>query len=76
MVEGRSAIRTPSPTRSRVEWDATAPVRPSGQLPFFIDYLKQPGCSTPSPTFAPFLVQKRKTRGILRVCKMADKLWC
>ena len=26
-----------------VEWDATAPVTPFGQLPFFIDYLKQAG---------------------------------
>jgi hypothetical protein len=26
-----------------VEWDATAPVTPFGQLPFFIEYLKQGG---------------------------------
>jgi hypothetical protein len=29
--------------RLHVEWDATAPVTPFGQLPFFIDYLKQAG---------------------------------
>ena len=29
--------------RVRVEWDATTPVTPLGQLPFFIDYLKQGG---------------------------------
>jgi len=27
--------------RVHVEWDATAPIAPFGQLPFFIDYLKQ-----------------------------------
>jgi hypothetical protein len=29
--------------RVHIEWDATAPVTPFGQLPFFIDYLKQAG---------------------------------
>jgi hypothetical protein len=29
--------------RIHVEWDSTAPVTPFGQLPFFIDYLKQAG---------------------------------
>jgi hypothetical protein len=29
--------------RVHVEWDDTAPVTPLGQLPFFIDYLKQGG---------------------------------
>ena len=29
--------------RVHVEWDATAPVTPFGQLPFFIEYLKQGG---------------------------------
>src|SRR5271157_4528755 len=29
--------------RVHVEWDAAAPVTPFGQLPFFIDYLKQAG---------------------------------
>ena len=26
-----------------IEWDTTAPVTPLGQLPFFIEYLKQGG---------------------------------
>ncbi len=29
--------------RVQVEWDATCPVTPLGQLPFFIDYLQQGG---------------------------------
>jgi hypothetical protein len=43
MVEGRSAIADTFAGRVHVEWDATAPVTPFGQLPFFIDYLKQAG---------------------------------
>jgi hypothetical protein len=42
-VEGRSAIADTFAGRVHVEWDATAPVTPLGQLPFFIDYLKQGG---------------------------------
>ena len=34
--------QTPS-WASYVEWDAMAPVTPFGQLPFFIEYLKQAG---------------------------------
>src|SRR5271165_6602230 len=40
-VEARSAIADTFAGRIHVEWDATAPVTPFGQLPFFIDYLKQ-----------------------------------
>src|SRR6202451_2362568 len=43
MVEGGSAIADTFAGRVHVEWDATAPVTPFGQLPFFIDYLKQAG---------------------------------
>ena len=43
MVEARSAIADTFAGRVHVEWDATAPVTPFGQLPFFIDYLKQAG---------------------------------
>ncbi len=43
MVEGASAIADTFAGRVHVEWDATAPVTPFGQLPFFIDYLKQAG---------------------------------
>src|ERR1700686_1543447 len=42
-VEVRSAIADTFPGRIHVEWDATAPVTPFGQLPFFIDFLKQGG---------------------------------
>jgi hypothetical protein len=43
MVEARSALADTFAGRVHVEWDATAPVTPFGQLPFFIDYLKQAG---------------------------------
>src|SRR6476469_6149738 len=43
MVEAHSAIADTFAGRIHVEWDATAPVTPFGQLPFFIDYLKQAG---------------------------------
>jgi len=42
-VEVRSAIADTFAGRIHVEWDTTAPVTPFGQLPFFIDYLKQAG---------------------------------
>jgi hypothetical protein len=40
-VEVRSAIEDTFAGRVHMEWDATAPVTSLGQLPFFIDYLKQ-----------------------------------
>jgi hypothetical protein len=59
-VEVHSAIADTFAGRVHVEWDATAPVTPFGQLPFFIDYLKQAGlfdawwrtarCRSPAPT--------------------------
>jgi hypothetical protein len=42
-VEERVAVADTFGGRVRVEWDATTPVTPLGQLPFFIDYLKQGG---------------------------------
>jgi Transposase DDE domain group 1 len=42
-VEMLSAIADTFAGRVHVEWDTTAPVTPFGQLPFFIDYLKQAG---------------------------------
>jgi hypothetical protein len=42
-VEVRSAIADTFAGRIHIEWDAAAPVTPFGQLPFFIDYLKQAG---------------------------------
>ncbi len=43
MVEVHAAIADTFAGRIHIEWDATAPVTPFGQLPFFIDYLKQAG---------------------------------
>src|SRR6201993_4335761 len=43
MVEARSAIADTFAGRVHVEWDETAPITPFGQLPFFIDFLKQAG---------------------------------
>jgi Transposase DDE domain group 1 len=40
-VAAGSAIADTYAGRVHVEWDAAAPVTPLGQLPFFIDYLKQ-----------------------------------
>lgn len=42
-VEVHTAVADTFAGRIHVEWDATAPVTPFGQLPFFIDYLKQAG---------------------------------
>jgi Transposase DDE domain group 1 len=42
-VAGCSACADTYAGRVHVEWDAAAPVTPLGQLPFFIDYLKQAG---------------------------------
>ena len=42
-VEVCSAIADTFAGRVHVEWDASVPVTPFGQLPFFIDYLKQAG---------------------------------
>src|ERR1700761_296971 len=43
MVEAGAATVDTFAGRIHIEWDATAPVTPFGQLPFFIDYLKQAG---------------------------------
>jgi hypothetical protein len=42
-VEELSAVADTFGGRVHVEWDAAAPVTPMGQLPFFIDFLKQGG---------------------------------
>ncbi len=42
-AEAWSAVADTYAGRVHVEWDATAPVTPFGQLPFFIEYLKQGG---------------------------------
>jgi hypothetical protein len=45
-VEAWSAVAETYAGRVQVEWDATAPVTPFGQLPFFIEDLKQGGLFT------------------------------
>src|ERR1700749_796445 len=42
-IEVWSAVADTCGGRVHVEWDGTAPVTPLGQLPFFIEYLKQGG---------------------------------
>ena len=42
-VEEWSAVADTFAGRVHIEWDTTAPVTPLGQLPFFIEYLKQGG---------------------------------
>src|SRR5689334_19444223 len=42
-VDEWSAVADTFAGRVHVEWDAMAPVTPLGQLPFFIEYLKQGG---------------------------------
>ena len=45
-VEEFSATAETFAGRVHVEWDSGGHVTPLGQLPFFIEYLKQAGCST------------------------------
>ena len=42
-VDEWSAVADTFAGRVHIEWDTTAPVTPLGQLPFFIEYLKQGG---------------------------------
>ena len=42
-AEEWSAVADTFAGRVHIEWDTTAPVTPLGQLPFFIEYLKQGG---------------------------------
>src|SRR6201989_279409 len=42
-VEEWSTVADTFAGRVHIEWDTTAPVTPLGQLPFFIEYLKQGG---------------------------------
>jgi hypothetical protein len=42
-AEEWSAVADAFAGRVHIEWDTRAPVTPLGQLPFFIEYLKQGG---------------------------------
>jgi hypothetical protein len=63
--------------RVRVEWDATCPVTPLGQLPFFIDYLKQGGlfdawvADCPLVLSSPNAPRKRDLLGTLLLSTLA-----
>src|SRR3979411_1518916 len=52
-VEVYAATAAPFAGGVHVEWDATAPVTPFGQLPFFIDYLKQANLFDPGVAACP-----------------------
>jgi len=64
--------------RVHVEWDATAPIRPFGQLPFFIDYLKQAGlfdawvADCPLHLSSPNALSNRDVLGTLLLSVLAD----
>jgi hypothetical protein len=55
-VEEPSAIADTFAGRVHIEWDATAPVTPFGQLPFFIDFLKQANLFDPWVTDCPLFL--------------------
>ena len=63
--------------RVHVEWDATCPVTPLGQLPFFIDYLKQGGlfeawvADCPLVLSSPNAPRKRDLLGTLLLSTLA-----
>ncbi len=68
LVEELSATADTFGGRVHVEWDATCPVTPLGQLPFFLDYLKQGGlfdawaADCPLVLSSPNAPRKQKTR--------------
>src|SRR3954469_22956110 len=76
-VEVHTAIADTFAGRIHVEWDATAPVTPFGQLPFFIDYLKQAGlfdawvADCPLSLTSPNAPSKRDLLGTVMVSVLA-----
>jgi hypothetical protein len=61
-VEEPSAVADTFAGRVHVEWDATAPVTPFGQLPFFIDFLKQGNLFDPWVADCPLYLTARTLR--------------
>jgi hypothetical protein len=55
-VEEPSVIADTFAGRVHIEWDASAPVTPLGQLPFFIDFLKQANLFDPWVADCPLLL--------------------
>ena len=76
-VEEWSAVADTFGGRVHVEWDAAEPVTPLGQLPFFIDYLKQGGlfdgwvADCPLSFSSPNAPRKRDVLGTLLLSVLA-----
>ena len=76
-VEEWSAVAETFAGRVHIEWDTTAPVTPLGQLPFFIEYLKQGGlfdgwvADCPLSFTSPNAPRKRDVLGTLLLSVLA-----
>src|SRR6188472_3387229 len=76
-IEEWSAIADTFGGRVHVEWDAGEPVTPLGQLPFFIEYLKQGGlfdgwvADCPLSFTSPNAPRKRDVLGTLLLSVLA-----
>src|ERR1700756_1525435 len=76
-VEEWSAVAETFAGRVHIEWDPTAPVTPLGQLPFFIEYLKQGGlfdgweADCPLSFTSPNAPRKRDILGTLLLAVLA-----
>src|SRR2546423_10116256 len=76
-VEEWSAIADTFGGRVHVEWDAAGPVTPLGQLPFFVEYLKQGGlfdgwvADCPLSFTSPNAPRKRDVLGTLLLSVLA-----
>ena len=76
-VEEWSAVADTFGGRVHIEWDTTAPVTPLGQLPFFIEYLKQGGlfdgwvAGCPLSFTSPNAPRKRDVLGTLLLSVLA-----
>jgi hypothetical protein len=77
LVEELSATADTFGGRVHIEWDPAAPVTPLGQLPFFIDYLKQGGlfdawvADCPMGLSSPNAPSKRDLLGTLLLSTLA-----
>jgi Transposase DDE domain group 1 len=76
-VEEWTAVAETFAGRVHIEWDAAAPVTPLGQLPFFIEYLKQGGlfdgwvADCPLSFTSPNAPRKRDVLGTLLLSVLA-----
>src|SRR6202007_1353326 len=76
-VEEWSAVADTFGGRVHIEWDTAAPVTPLGQLPFFIEYLKQGGlfdgwvADCPLSFTSPNAPRKRDVLGTLLLSVLA-----